>query len=317
MKRDSGRTSAYRKTGALLRRYRERCEREMNGYCEGGFHGTLIAMKHFLFAVIFFFATIGFVFTAVWIGMQVGAFNVRGSSLERNAFFGALPASETCDSTAAACPWNETPEWATVAGGLEKDADIIARVSGETDVPARMIAAVVVPEQLRFFTSSREVFKSYFEPLKILGSLSQFSLGVSGIKQETADAIETYAASTTSPFYPGPGMAALLAYSPDEGAHETALYNRLTDPKNHYYSYLYTAVYIKEAEKQWEREGYDIHENAGIVTTLFNIGFANSHPNNAPHIGGADISVGGVNYSFGQLGANFYASNELFTEFSR
>ncbi len=57
-----------------------------------------------------------------------------------------------------------------------------------------MIASVVVPEQTRFFTSNREVFKRYFEPLKILGSLSQFSLGVSGIKEDTAIQIENQGA---------------------------------------------------------------------------------------------------------------------------
>ena len=65
-----------------------------------------------------------------------------------------------------------------------------------------MIVATVAPEQIRFFTSNRESFKKYLEPLKILVSLSKFSLGVSGIKQETANKIEEYANNPTSPFYP-------------------------------------------------------------------------------------------------------------------
>ncbi|MGM3099375.1 hypothetical protein, partial [Bacillus cereus group sp. BC327] len=83
--------------------------------------------------------------------------------------------------------------------------------------------SVVVPEQTRFFTSNREVFKRYFEPLKILGSLSQFSLGVSGIKEETAIQIENQALDSTSPFYPGLGMAALFSYAATTTPHDDAL----------------------------------------------------------------------------------------------
>ena len=264
------------------------------------------------FGLIGLFALIGFVFTVVFVGMQFGLFDVRGSIADRNAFFSApLPDSPPCtDSTATTCPWNATPEWETVAGGLQKDAPVIARVSEETGVPARLIAAVVIPEQIRFFTSEREVFKRYFEPLKILGSLSQFSLGVSGIKQDTADIIEENAASSTSLLYPGPGINVLLAYT-GTTTHDTALFDRLTDPKNHYYSYLYTAIFIKEIESQWKTAGFDISDNSGIIATIFNIGFGGSHPNATPQIGGAPITVGGTTYSFGQLSALFYASDEL------
>jgi hypothetical protein len=208
------------------------------------------------------------------------------------------------------CAWNETPEWAVVAGGLTKDADIIHRVADLTQVSPRLIAAVVVPEQMRFFTSEREVFKRYFEPLKILGSLSQFSLGVSGIKQETATRIEQYANDASSPFYPGDGYARLLAYQP--GVHHAdELYKRLTDPKDHYYSYLYTALYIKEIEMQWQRAGFPIDRKPEIVGTLFNIGFQASSPKAHPQTAGATIIVGGKQYSFGQLGADFANSLEL------
>jgi hypothetical protein len=273
--------------------------------------------KKFAYGIVGLFAVIGFVFTAVFVGMQFGIFNVRGSSSERNSFFDAATSTAPClEENLSVCAWNETPEWKTVSGGLQKDAPLIARASRETGVPARLIAAVVVPEQLRFFTSEREIFKSYFEPLKILGSLTQFSLGVSGIKQETAAAIEMNAAATSSPLYPGNGMAELIAYTDiDKANHDDVLYNRLTDPKNHYYSYLYTALYIKEVEAQWSKAGYDISKNAAVVTTLFNIGFANSKPNASPGVGGAQIEIGGKTYLFGELGADFYSSGELLSEF--
>lgn len=274
-------------------------------------------LKTVLFVVIGFFALVGIAFTAVFIAMQFGLLNVRGTIAERNQFFNRNANTEPClDSARKECAWSQTPEWDTVKGGLLKDTEIITRVSAETGVPARMIATVVIPEQIRFFTSNRDVFKSYFEPLKILGSLSQFSLGVSGIKQETADEIERHARDASSPFYPGIGMEKLIAY-PADVEHDAELYRRLTDPKDHYYSYLYTALYIKEIDAQWKRAGYDISQEPGIVGTLFNIGFKGSEPKPSPQVGGAPITIGGKTYLFGELGALFYHSNELVDVFPR
>ena len=277
--------------------------------------------KKFLFILIIIFAVIGAAFTAVYIAMQFGLLNVRGSALERNQFFvsaeaAALPEAPCIEAAETECAWSQTPEWAVVEGGLRKDAHIIERVSMETGVPARLIAAAVIPEQIRFFTSEREVFKRYFEPLKILGSLSQFSLGVSGIKQETAREIERHARDATSAFYPGPTYAAYIEY--ENGVDQDAeLYRRLTDAKDHYYSYLYTALYIKEVEAQWERAGFPITGRPDIVITLFNIGFERSNPHAAPEAGGAGVTVGGRTYPFGVLGGEFYRSSELLDVFPK
>ncbi len=270
--------------------------------------------SHLWKAAIVVFAVIGAAFTFVFIAMQFGLLNVRGTIDGRNAFFTGTTTPpvfvQPCDASGVlTCAWNQTPEWQVVRGGLEKDAAVIARVSMETGVPARLIASVVVPEQIRFFTSEREVFKRYFEPLKILGSLSQFSLGVSGIKQETAVQIERYASDPTSPLYPGAAAGALLAY---KGAQTPeALYQRLTDEKDHYYSYLYTALFLKEIEAQWRTAGFPISSKPEILITLFNIGFERSKPHADPVAAGAPITVGGTTYAFGILGALFYASEEL------
>lgn len=272
-------------------------------------------------------ALVGLLFTTVFIGMQFGAFNIRGSISERNALLLRNVDSSVaqkivehtipCDDvTTTVCEWNKTPQWEVVKQGLLKDQVLISRVAVETGVSPRLIAAVVIPEQIRFFTAEREIFKRYFEPLKILGSLSQFSLGVSGIKQETALHIEQYAHDPTSSFYPGDGMAKLIRYS-DAAVHDEVLYKRLTDEKDHYYSYLYTALFIKEIQSQWLRSGFNLSNNSGAVVTLFNIGFEKSHPNPAPQTAGAPISVGGTTYTFGELGEMFYLSDELSTEFPR
>lgn len=275
------------------------------------------AWKSLFKIIVSLFALVGVVFTAVYFGMQLGVFNVKGSISARNSFF-QKPTKGTvtittppCNETdVKVCDWNQTPEWAVVQGGLEKDVAIIQRVSAETGVSARMIASVVVPEQIRFFTANREVFKRYFEPLKILGSLSQFSLGVSGIKQTTAEDIEKYANDPASDFYPGDGMSTLIAYTPGAN-HDAELYNRLTDDKNHYYQYLYTALYIKEIQTQWANTGFDISTNPGVAVTLFNLGFQSSKPKADPLVGGSLITTGGQNITYGELGAKFYESDEL------
>ncbi len=290
-------------------------------------------LKIISIVLICLFAGVGIATTVVFFGMQHGLLNVRGSIAERNASFGPVgkilkadsatstePVGNGCADTLSQtepCDWHETAAWAVVAGGLTKDAAIIDRVAKETGVSARMIAAAVVPEQIRFFTDNREVFKRYFEPLKILGTMSKFSLGVSGIKQETATKIEEYAQATNSPFYPGPEYAALIAYPSQDTNTGNELFNRLTDEKNHYYSYLYTALYLKEITVQWERAGYDIANRPDVLVTLFNLGFGASVPKENPQVGGASIAVGGQAYSFGYLGTLFYQSDELHTEFPR
>ena len=297
-------------------------------------------LKKAIIVIILLFAFIGMVFTGVFFAMKFGLTNVRGSIEERNSFFGTVPkiaelAGNNSSSTATTepvgngckeeleqnkpCEWNDTVQWQVVKGGLSKDQSVIARVARETGVSSRMIAAAVMPEQMRFFAenSNREVFKRYFEPLKILASLSQFSLGVSGMKQKTAEDVQKYANDKTSPFYPGDGAGVLLAYASSTTNRDQELFNRLTDEKNHYYSYLYTALYLKEIEAQWKIAGYNVHSRPDVLVTLFNLGFNSSQPKENPQVAGALITIGGQRYSFGDLGATFYHSEELLAEFPK
>lgn len=275
--------------------------------------------KDVLKSVVIIFALIGLTFTIVFICMQFGAFNVRGSSTARNISLGASvqkPAIDCTDTITSTCDWNQTVQWQTIKGALVKDQSIIEDISSKTGVSSRIIAATVIPEQLRYFTSNRESFKKYFEPLKILGSMSKFSLGVSGVKQETALSIEKYANDPSSDFYPGAGMSDLVTY-PEGVNHDAELYKRLTDSHNHYYSYLYTALYIKEIQSQWTKAGYNVSHTPEVVVTLFNLGFGASHPNATPKIAGSIIELGKNKYSFGELGTLFYNSEELAQIFSK
>jgi hypothetical protein len=285
-------------------------------------------LKLLLLLILVIFALIGAGFTFVYFGMQHGVLNVKGTIIERNASFGTVPTTtqKIIDETNGCreglrqtepCEWYETAQWDVVKGGLKKDAAVIERVAEETGVDARMIAASVVPEQIRFFSDNREVFKRYFEPLKLLASMSQFSLGVSGIKQATAVKIEENARSTSSPFYTGESDTLLLAYSAEELGNGNALFDRLTNEKDHYYSYLYTALYLKQITAQWERAGFDVSKRPDVLVTLFNLGFNASEPKADPQVAGSAIVVGGQRYSFGYLGTLFYQSDELSDEFPK
>ena len=211
------------------------------------------------------------------------------------------------------CAWISSPEWATVDAGLTKDSGVINEAATQTDVSVRMIIATVSPEQLRFFTSERGVFETYFQPLKILGSMTDFSLGVAGIKQQTANQIEANANDVSSPFYPGPGYSNLISY-PVDASQSAIQYDRLTS-SNHYYDYLYVGLFIKELETQWLKAGYDISQRPDVITTLYNIGMNHSLPKPNPEAGGSTITLNNQTYSYGELGTLIYNSDQLLSVF--
>lgn len=297
----------------------------------GKIHTTL---RRVIITAVLFFAFIGLVFSSVFVAMEFGLLNVRGSAKSRDAFYKSLPSTgvlaasvpKTANPTACVqegpggkavpiCDWNQSDEWATLRAGFAKDKNVIQKVSIKTGVPARMIVAAIAPEQLRLFTSEREQFKRYFEPLKILGPETQFSYGIAGMELTTAKTIEQYTHDHNSPYYAGDGMAKLVSYSHGVNTGNERL-KRLTDP-DHYYAYLYTALFIKEIQAQWLSEGFDISERPDVITTLYNIGFNRSKPKANPDMGGSDIKLNNRSYNYGELGTVFYRSEELTAIFPR
>jgi len=200
-------------------------------------------------------------------------------------------------------------EWQVLKAAITKDQTSIASSSQAAGVPARMIVALLVVEQLRLFHSDRELFKTAFAPLKILANQSQFSWGVMGIKQDTARMIEGNLQNPVSPFYPGPVYAHLLDFTTADP--DTERFDRLTDANDRSFSYLYAGLFIKEIEAQWQKAGMPIDNRPDIIATLYDIGFNDSHPNSNPQSGGAEIDIGTSTYSFGGLAESFYQSSEL------
>jgi hypothetical protein len=205
--------------------------------------------------------------------------------------------------------WMLSPEWETLRDALVKDKDVILQASRDSGVPARIIVSTVISEQFRFFTANRESFKKYFEPLKVLGNGTKFSYGIAGVKIETAKVIESNLKDKNSPFYLGADHEDIFNYG--DANPETELLGRLTDNKNHYYSYLYTAVFLKEIMHQWETSNYPISDRPEVLATLFNLGFNKSIPKENPEVGGSTITINDRDYTFGGLSYEFYYSGEL------
>ena len=205
--------------------------------------------------------------------------------------------------------WMASTEWETLRDALIKDKDFIKQASVDSGVPSRIIVSTVISEQFRFFTANRESYKRYFEPLKVLGNGTKFSYGVAGVKIETARIIEDNLKNSKSPFYLGEDHEDIFNYGDLD--RDTEMLARLTDPKNHYYSYLYTAVFLKEIMNQWQNAGYPINDRPEVLSTLFNLGFYKSVPKANPEVGGSTITINDRDYTFGGLSYEFYYSGEL------
>jgi hypothetical protein len=210
-------------------------------------------------------------------------------------------------------PWMNIPEWKDFKIAVAKDKQLIDSAAVLTGVEPRLIVAVLVGEQIRLFNSNREAYKKWIGPLKILSVETTFSLGVTGIKSFTAERIERNLKDTTSIFYLGKEYEKLLDYQSESIGNER--FKRLTSYQNHFYSYLYAALNIKQIKVQWERSGYPIDTRPEILATLYNIGFEASVPKENPVVGGSGINIKGKKYSFGAVAYEFYYSGELFDLF--
>lgn len=209
--------------------------------------------------------------------------------------------------------WMNIVEWQDFKLAVAKDKSLIDSAAHLTGVEPRLIVAVLVGEQIRLFNSDREAYKKWIGPLKILSVETTFSLGVTGIKVPTAQRIEQNLKDDSSVFYLGRKYEHLLDFETSQIEDER--YKRLTSYKNHFYSYLYAALDIKQIKVQWERAGFPIDNRPEIIATLFNIGFEASVPKENPLVGGSDILIHNKTYSFGAVSYEFYYSGELFDLF--
>lgn len=209
--------------------------------------------------------------------------------------------------------WMNIPEWNDLKIAMTKDKHLIDSAAKMAGVESRIVVCCLIGEQIRLFNSKREIYKSYIGPLKVLSVESKFSLGVTGVKDFTAMAIERNLKDTASIFYLGKKYEHLLDFTSQNP--DTERYRRLTSYRNHYYQYLYTALYLKQVEKQWRLSNFDISDRPEVLTTLYNVGFYFSVPKADPKVGGSRIMIHEKPYTFGGIGFDFYYSGELYNEF--
>lgn len=222
---------------------------------------------------------------------------------------GALLASTPQQQRQNLIPWMAEPAWPALKEAILRDSALINEAGRLTGVEPRMIVGCLIGEQIRLFNSKREMFKKYLGPVKVLSVQSQFSYGVNGIKDFTAEAVEQHLQDPSSEFYMGKAYEHLLDFETND--HATERYNRLVDYRNHLYSYIYTGCILHQTMLQWRRAGYDISDRPDVLFTLFNVGFSQSVPKPNPVPGGSHIEVGDRMYTFGGIGFDFYYSGEL------
>lgn len=221
---------------------------------------------------------------------------------------------DTTPLVQTAYQWADSSEWEVMKSVFIRDQEIIRQAATDAGISPRLLLGGVIGEQFRFFTNARDSFKQYFEPLKILASLSKFSFGIAGLKPETVQRIDENLVNKNSVFYLGPSMESVVTY-PENSDRDALRFERITDTKNTYYSYLYVGLFMRQVIVQWERAGYDISNRPDVLSTLYNLGFNRSIPKASPSAGGAPIMINGTMYSFGELGEQFYYSGELIQEF--
>jgi len=217
------------------------------------------------------------------------------------------------DTLKSVYTWMNISEWNDLKEAIRKDKKIIDSAGKVAGVEPRLIVCCLIGEQIRLFNSKREIYKKYIGPLKVLSVESQFSLGITGIKDFTARAIEQNLKDSSSVYYIGDEYKHLLDFNSTEV--DTERYYRLVNYRNHYYQYLYTALYLHQIKKQWERANFDISNRPEILVTLYNVGFAFSKPKPNPEVGGSRINIHDKLYTFGAIGFDFYYSGELAEEF--
>ena len=251
-----------------------------------------------------------FLFVGVFVAMQFNLTQVEGSVDSKSNLYNSVQDLLDRKKQIAKTPdWAKTDDWTVVRRGLTNDKAVIQKASRVSGVPVRTILSPIVVEQFRYFGSNRELLKKIFLPLQSLGNSVKFSYGIAGVKIATAKQIEANLKDVESPYYLGSKYEHLLDFKTKDADKERM--DRLTDNKNHYYSYLYTALFIKQIQTQWKNTGYPISDRPEITATLFNLGFKHSYPKEDPEVGGSNITVDGKVYTFGGLAYQFFYSNEL------
>ncbi len=223
------------------------------------------------------------------------------------------------DKALSVFAWSNYNEWKQFCKAIKADKHAIDSVSALTGVESRMIVMCLVGEQVRMFNSGREKFKKYVTPFNRLILPKNRGYGVTGILQNTAVKIEQNLYDKNSAFYAGDYFQKCLnakdsfpeLINDTIEAHKNIIIQRLIKGGDHFYSYLYTAFFLRQFEAHWQRAGFSLSNRPEILGTLFNLGYQKSKPKKNPSVGGSNFIVGDKDYTFGGLCYEFYYSGEL------
>lgn len=227
--------------------------------------------------------------------------------------------AEVKTETVSLYPWANYKEWKEFCRVVKADKHAIDSVSQITGVESRLIVMCLVGEQIRMFNSSREAFKKAVIPFNRLIMTTNRGYGVTGILEKTALRIEGNLYDKKSEFFPGAYFQKCLnlndtfpeLVNDTIAAHQYKTIQRLLKGGDHFYSYLYTAFFLREFQAHWEKNGFTLAHRPEILGTLYNLGFQKSKPKKNPEVGGSTFNVGDKEYTFGGLCYEFYYSGEL------
>ena len=217
--------------------------------------------------------------------------------------------------------WMNFIEWSYFKEAVTKDKKYIDSAALACGVEPRMIVACLVGEQVRLFNSRRERFKNVVAPLKTLALETNSSYGVTGIKERTAQNIEYYLKDAKSSYYCGSKYEHILDYDSTinyNNQHNDTMslrVKRLVQYKDHYYSYLYAGIFIRQIATQWQKAGYPIDDRPEILASIFNLGYNKSKQKKNPAVGGSNFMIRDKEYTFGGVAYDFYYSGELLEAF--
>ena len=155
----------------------------------------------------------------------------------------------------SAYTWINNEPWQIIKEAILKEQPQINQAAKTAGVQPRLLVSVAIVEQLRLYYTQRELYEKLFKPLKILANANKMAWGIMSIKEKMAIETEDHLHDSKSPYYLGPELEKILDYT---GGADIAKerYSRLTDENNHFYSYLYGALIIKQFQAQWIKSGF-------------------------------------------------------------
>lgn len=198
----------------------------------------------------------------------------------------------------------DDPWFVFIINGIEANKEILKTIKTESQklwIDYKMVLASIMSEQIRIATKwARWDLKDLIvhHTPRFLVSYN-VSLGVWWIKVTTARQVvsdaKKYGYGDIFPPYDESGVTAMLTTSD-------------------YRQWVYPTYLVKNIITRWQRAGYDISHDPGVVGTLYNMGNnITREPHAHPQIGGSVITIWWKDYVYGWLSMAIYRYLTIYT----